>query len=354
MTLIDRIRTGVNLEGTTLVEIGPLYRPFFQKSDGDVRYVDHADTDTLRKKYRDGHDFDPALIVDVDAVWGENTLQEALGADTKADYIFASHVIEHVPDLLTWLGELRSVLKPNGEIRLVIPDKRFTFDYIRRETALQDLIEAYARRARRPLPANIFDHVNYVRKVDTGAAWAGALAPGALEPIHSFEMAMELIQDTLQSTNYHDVHCWVFTPYSFARLMADVAAHGLTDLTCHAFEDTLPYTLEFTAYLRASKDRNAVVASWTRMADQVDRNLSPGETHGPAEAALAHELSVLRRDNTELGRQLAWAQAQTVMRQEAFDREIATARATATALRTSTSWRVTAPLRRIASVLRTR
>jgi hypothetical protein len=49
MTLIDRIRTGVNLEGTTLVEIGPLYRPFFQKSDGDVRYVDHADTDTLRK-----------------------------------------------------------------------------------------------------------------------------------------------------------------------------------------------------------------------------------------------------------------------------------------------------------------
>jgi 2-polyprenyl-3-methyl-5-hydroxy-6-metoxy-1,4-benzoquinol methylase len=51
-------------------------------------------------------------LVEVDAIWGQNTLTEALKGQ-QVDYIVASHVIEHVPDLIHFLiqiltGEFRS------------------------------------------------------------------------------------------------------------------------------------------------------------------------------------------------------------------------------------------------------
>ncbi|MPW20588.1 methyltransferase domain-containing protein [Paraburkholderia sp. CNPSo 3157] len=73
-------------------------------------------------------------IVETDAIWGKRTLAETL--KRPVDFIVASHVIEHVPDLITWLRELSHALRPGGQVRLAIPDKRFTFDLLRRETEL--------------------------------------------------------------------------------------------------------------------------------------------------------------------------------------------------------------------------
>jgi SAM-dependent methyltransferase len=212
MNLRDRIREGMDFSNKTTMEIGPLHRPFVLKTEGDVLYVDHADTETIRRKYKDDPLVDVADIVEIDAVWGEQTLEDCLGSTRMVDYIIASHVIEHVPDLITWLKELRSVLKTGGEIRLVVPDERFTFDYTRRITELPDVVDAYLRKARRPLPLYILDHVINVRHVDVGAAWAGPLDIKSLVPYHSFEMAVGVAKDAFETTNYHDVHCWVFTP----------------------------------------------------------------------------------------------------------------------------------------------
>jgi hypothetical protein len=253
------------------MEIGPLYNPIALKSEGDVVYVDHADTETLRKKYKDDPTFDVSKIVDVDAVWGEQTLEECLGSARKVDYIFASHVIEHVPDLITWLQELRSVLKSDGEIRLIIPDKRYTFDYTRRTTELPDIVDAYLRKARKPLSLYILDYVMNVRSVDVVAAWAGPLSIEATPLIHSFEMAVGVAKDVLENGNYHDIHCWVFTPRSFAGLMREASEHGLLDLACHAFEDTGHNTFEFMVFLRATEDKNAIADSWRRMEASVNQ-----------------------------------------------------------------------------------
>lgn len=339
MTLKERIRQGLCFSGTTLVEIGALCRPFLLKSEGDVRYVDYADTPTLRAKYHGHPDVDADAIVEVDAVWGEHTLQGCLGEATKADYVLASHVIEHVPDLLTWLQELRSVLKPDGEIRLAIPDRRFTFDYIRRETTLQDVIDAYLRRARCPLPANIYDHLAHARTVDVRAAWAGTLDAATLQAHHTFDAAMVFARDALQSGTYHDVHCWVFTPQSFALLMKEAAQHGLMDLMCHDFADTPPNTLEFTVFLRAGTDRQAICDSWARMAQA----LTP-QVPDPRELQLQAMVGELAEER----------ERQQMMRLElaALQVRLASAQARAAAYEASTSWRLTSPLRKIVSVLR--
>jgi predicted SAM-dependent methyltransferase len=321
----DHIRSGMDFSSKSTLEIGPLYRPFVLKSEGDVTYVDHADAETLRRKYADDPLFDVSDIVDVDAVWGEQTLAECLD-NRQVDYIIASHVIEHVPDLVTWLQELRSVLRDGGEIRLVIPDKRFTFDYTRRLTVLSDVLDAHLRRARRPLSLYILDHVLNVRRVDTGEAWRLHLDEDSLPHYHSFEMAVGVARDALETEHYHDVHCWVFTPRSFARLMRECAENGLIDLACVEYQDTPNGSLEFTAFLRASADKQALIESWRKMEEAVSGCAERLSDHAELSAALAREAELRA--------------------------ELEACRATASAFASSTSWKLTAPLRALVRLIR--
>ena len=61
----------------------------------------------------------PDLIVETDAIWGDQALLGAL--KRPVDFIVASHVVEHVPDLVTWLSELHSALTEGGQVRLCSP-----------------------------------------------------------------------------------------------------------------------------------------------------------------------------------------------------------------------------------------
>jgi SAM-dependent methyltransferase len=200
---------GLNLRNTMGLEIGALDRPIATGAQGHVIYVDHADTDSLRRKYANDPNVNVAKIVNVDAVWGGQTLQECLGPGKKVDYIVASHVIEHVPDLIGWLEELRSILKPNGELRLAVPDRRFTFDFFRQETRLCDILHAYLVRARVPTPMTVLDHVlnactvNYVDILRSGGETANVLTEDLVRD------ALQMARGALECGAYHDVHCWV-------------------------------------------------------------------------------------------------------------------------------------------------
>jgi SAM-dependent methyltransferase len=177
-------------------------------------------------------------------------LQEAIGLSRKVDDIVAPHVIEHVPDLITWLEELRAVLKPGGEVRLAVPDRRFTFDYLRRETTLADVLNAYIACTRIPLPIAILDFFLNVATVSNIDAWEGRSRP---RPMHSVDQAIAVARDSFENRNYHDVHCWVFTPRSFGHLFAESAEAGLIRFLCEAFYDTARHHIEFfcnPSYLR--------------------------------------------------------------------------------------------------------
>src|SRR5687768_3410790 len=102
-----RMIAGLDVAKLLGIEIGPLTTPIVGRDEGEIIYVDHADTETLRRKYRDHPTVGVGCIVEVDAVWGGNTLQQAIGVGRKVDYVLASHVVEHVPDLIGWLEEVR-------------------------------------------------------------------------------------------------------------------------------------------------------------------------------------------------------------------------------------------------------
>jgi SAM-dependent methyltransferase len=56
--------------------------------------------------------------------------------DERFDYLFSSHVLEHMPDTVRTLKEWRRVLKPGGVLFLVLPHGDRTFDRGRQKTPL--------------------------------------------------------------------------------------------------------------------------------------------------------------------------------------------------------------------------
>jgi SAM-dependent methyltransferase len=270
----EKLLSGVDLENSVGVEIGALCRPIVRREDGEIIYVDHADTQSLKRKYLGDAHVDVEKIVHVDAVWGQNTLQDAVRG-RYVDYVVASHVIEHVPDLITWLQEIASILKTTGEVRLIVPDKRFLFDCLRRETSLADVLLSYITKARVPQPHSMLDFALGAAKAYRMEIWRDEVpAKPALH--YDWQGAVALARDIIENGNYHDIHCWVFTPKSFADLFMEMSETGLVDFACERFEDTEKDDYEFFVTLRRSNNRDYINQSWQHMSDAASTT-APGE-----------------------------------------------------------------------------
>lgn len=264
------ILDGLDLERARGAEVGPLDKPLVPWRRGSVFYVDRAPTEALKRHWSADPNVDVSRL-HVDAVWGRNTLREAIaesaGQDVLLDYIVASHVIEHVPDLIEWLRETQSCLRPGGSLRLAIPDRRYTFDFLRQETSLVDVLDAHVCRRRVPSPARILDFALHMAPVDCHAAWNGNIDPAQLVRGYSQQQALSLARDAHDKGTYHDVHCWVFTPLSFAELMGDLSRRELIGFECARLISTRRDTFEFFAHLTPNENPAARCASWERWAE---------------------------------------------------------------------------------------
>jgi hypothetical protein len=322
-----KLLAGLDLANLTGIEIGPLDSPLVRKSDGAVIYVDHATTSDLRKKYATHTNVNVDEIVPVDVVWGDATLPDLVGRQT-ADYIIASHVAEHVPDLITWLQEMQAVLKPRGQLRLVLPDKRVSFDYLREETRVVDLLDAYVNRARKPRTRQLLDCALYVvRGMDSLKAYTGELKPTDIVRAHTCESALAIARDALQNDKYVDVHCWVFTPRSFADLIKNLVDYNLVSLKCTGFADSEFDAFEFCVFLQPSDDKATAIASWQHMWETARLDIV-----GSAAETLRQQVAERVRG---VESQIDRLRSQSDILME--ERQI---------ILNSTTWRMTAPLRR--------
>jgi hypothetical protein len=98
----------LRLDGYGL-EIGPGYNPLVPKAEGfRVETADYTDAEGLRAKYKGNPHVDISRIESVDHVLNEGmTLAEKIGKPEAFDYVVASHVIEHTPDMLGFLSPVR-------------------------------------------------------------------------------------------------------------------------------------------------------------------------------------------------------------------------------------------------------
>ena len=129
-----------------VLEIGPSLNPVVPKAEGyNARVLDHTDQAGLVEKYS-AYGLDTAKIEPVDFVWRGGSLVEATNK-TRYDAIVASRVIEHAPDFIQFLIDCLQMLQPTGTLYLLVPDKRYCFDFFQ---SLSDVAKVLAdHRAKR-------------------------------------------------------------------------------------------------------------------------------------------------------------------------------------------------------------
>jgi predicted SAM-dependent methyltransferase len=223
----DRVQdllAGIDVENESGLEIGPLDKPIVTPEPGRrIAYLDYADADHLRK--RSSHDPNVDCSKIIVPTYVVQSIDDYPRIEERFDYILASHVVEHAPDLLGWIEALLRLLNPRGRIVLAVPDRRFTFDYFRPVSTLGDILEAYFERRRRPTFRQVFDGNNDARNIDIVTAWQKSIDASEASRIFSTEIALQLARSAM--TTYQDCHCWVFTYDSFLELIRQVNELGV-------------------------------------------------------------------------------------------------------------------------------
>lgn len=244
-----KILQGIDVSKSKGLEIGPLCNPVVKKEDGNIFYLDFLPTAELKSKYQYDTNVCQADIVDIDYAMGEKRIPEIVGPHVKFDYVIASHVIEHVPDMVGWFQEIAEVLRVGGILSLVIPNKNFTFDYERNVSSLGDIMDAYYRKLRKPSYKHVFDHFNLAVSLDAGRAWRDGVDPSALKRMHTINDAMNACEDILKQDRYIDVHCTVFTEDSFAEIINSLQAIKLCNFKIASVIPTQCNEIEFFVQL---------------------------------------------------------------------------------------------------------
>ncbi len=245
----------INRNGLGL-EVGPSYSPIASKKEGfNVHILDHASAEELRVKYM-GHGVNLANIEEVDFVWRGEPVAQLIGRKGCYDWIIASHVIEHRPDLISFLGECEELLKDDGVLSLIVPDKQYCFDYLHGPTSTGELLDAYDQKRRRPSPGKVFDHFAGATKRNGQIAW-DADTRGTIEFVHDFSDAIKNWQQARTTDGYFDIHNWRFTPASFRAIVYDLRALGLIRFDIKAEFETVGceffVTLQKTQSCQTSK-----------------------------------------------------------------------------------------------------
>jgi SAM-dependent methyltransferase len=236
----EKILACIDPATQTGLEIGALDKPIVNVEMGKILYVDHASTEELKQKYANDPNVATEQIVHVTYVWGEKVLPELVSDKAPVDYVIASHVIEHVPDLIGWLKEIHAVLKPGGILSLAIPDKRYCFDYFRQPTQLAEVVEAYLQGSRKPTPRQIFDFTSSFAGWKNQFNWSPKDNVPVNEVTRSYSVtdAWNITHAVFIEQSYSDTHCWVFTPQSFFDLFRQVIELDLIDFRVARYYET--------------------------------------------------------------------------------------------------------------------
>src|SRR3984957_2773570 len=226
MTRTERLTRTFTKE-MRLIEVGASYNPLIPRSAGwNTVVVDHANRAELLAKYHDVLGFSAAENVEeVDFVWRDGSLIDAIPADLHGtfDGLIASHVGEHMPDLIGFFLATSRLLKPSGILVLALPDKRLCFDFFQPLTTTGHLLDARGRT--RHSPGTLFDYLAYFTERGIADAWNKG---GPIEPFrlpNTLEQARPRLPANPDGP-YVDTHRWRFTPASFQLLILELNLLG--------------------------------------------------------------------------------------------------------------------------------
>ncbi|HEY0328995.1 MAG TPA: methyltransferase domain-containing protein [Rhodopseudomonas sp.] len=206
------------------LEVGPSHSPICPRSRGyKVEILDHLSQPDLKTKYAQ-HGVDLNAIEAVDFVWSGQRFKDLTRRNHEYGWVVASHVIEHTPDLISFLQGCDDILQDDGVLVLAVPDKRFCFDYLRPVTSLAAIVDAYEAKRTVHSAGTAAEYYLNVCQIPPGKAWT-KVTSSDLRIIHSVAEAKSAMEAARNSV-FIDLHSWCFTPSSFRLILHDLFTLG--------------------------------------------------------------------------------------------------------------------------------
>jgi SAM-dependent methyltransferase len=224
------------------IEFGPFSSP--QLVGPRVSYFDVLDRRQLIER-AERHGIDSSNTPNIDFVSPNGDLGIV---DKEFDVAFSSHCIEHQPDLITHLQNVERILRPEGRYFLVIPDKRYCFDYFLSDSSLSDIVGAYVEKRRTHDFTSFFEHRLLLAHNDPALHWRGE--HGRCQDVDSEGWSRVTTEWANAAGAYIDVHAWRFTPQSFRSIIQATARIGLHHFKIERVYATIFGTFEFFVVLR--------------------------------------------------------------------------------------------------------
>ena len=136
-------RRSVLFDHTTLpcdvLEIGAFATPTISPSEARLKVLDFFTTDELVEQAK-LIGTDPEKVIPVDYVCQDDNLAVVTEV---FDIVIANHVFEHIDNPIKWLQDIRSLMREDGVLLLVLPDKKYSFDKFRPDTPVSHLLYDY-------------------------------------------------------------------------------------------------------------------------------------------------------------------------------------------------------------------
>ncbi|MCL2925021.1 MAG: tetratricopeptide repeat protein, partial [Trichodesmium sp. MAG_R04] len=195
-------------------------------------------------------DFKKQKVVEVNYVLKEKRFAKSI--NQAFDLIIANHVIEHIPDTISFLQEISEILSKNGFLFLAVPHKEYTFDKLRTTTSLTEIIRNYDENLNERNLYQLLDCIYFRRPINSGGdVWNGNFKH-LLEkkPFKTVKDALEFAKTMINENKYTGIHCNVFTYQSFLDICNELLISNLIDLKLVSSQDVLKPYNEFFVILK--------------------------------------------------------------------------------------------------------
>jgi hypothetical protein len=231
-------RAEVMLQGVSstarCLEIAPFHRPVLTKKRFTVDYTDYATTEELRQKAPVHEGISQDMVCAVDYIWTPGRpLRDCIPGNVSYDFALASHVMEHVPNVLGWVQEILDVLQTGASLQLALPDYRGCFDVFRRPTTFAEMLQCWTIEASTPTVGQIYDFLCNNVEIPSGPEvfpFGESPSFNDFKRHYTDDSAFQFAMTNFNEGTYMDIHCSVFSPESMVEAFSTAAHLGLLNV----------------------------------------------------------------------------------------------------------------------------
>lgn len=264
------LQNTINDNHFSVLEISPWDSPFLRGET--VKYFETMNAEDLRKATVGVQRNLDTLPEKIDFVGAKGDLSVV---NETFDIVFSAHVIEHCPDLVEHFQNVSRILNPGGLYIMIVPDKRYCFDYYHSESTISEIIDAFVAERKIPTLADVINF-SYTRTHNNPVLhWLGEhgerygyrktppverdakteilgeyfFDEGQGVSCEKFFQLVEKYAEALEKGAYISAHNWRFTPDSFGYIINMLNKLNFINLPLYRLCQTIWGRQEFVAML---------------------------------------------------------------------------------------------------------